>query len=152
MDLYSAYEAEYRLIESWLDTVFPQACIDAGLPLAQSAPPAHVSDIARDERWFSAGRGDAVPALLQVYCNTNRCNVVILMPAETPEDHLADKIAATTVGAAKLGWTFHTVDPRCVVCFFDGIDLSAPSGLNSGWIARDTARMLRWLLSMATTF
>lgn len=152
MNLISAYEAEYRLIESWLDTVFPQACIDAGLPLVHSAPPAHVGDVARDERWFSVARGDAVPALLQVYCNTNRCNIVILMPAEAPESQLADKIAATTVGAQKIGWTYHWVDPRCVVCFFEGMDLGAPSGLNAGWIARDTARMLRWLLSKGTTF
>ena len=152
MDLLAAYEAECRLIETWLDLVFPQACLDAGLPVLPAVPADHVSDIARDERWFAVESGDAVPALLQVYLNTNRCNVVIVLPAEVPGSFLADKIAATTVGAKRLGWLFHSVDERRVVCFFEGLDLRAAVGVNSGWIARDSARMLRWLLSRATTF
>ena len=152
MDLLAAYEAEQDLIACWLDRVFPRACADAGLPVVPSVPPAHVSAVARDERWFAAGGTDAVPALLQVYLNTNRCNLVIVLPAEESGEALAAKIAATTVGARRLGWEFHTVDARRVVCFFEGLDLAAASGVNSGWIARDTARMLRWLLSAGTTF
>ncbi len=152
MDLVAAYEGEYRLIETWLDQVFPRACADAGLPVTASAPPPSVNDVARDERWFAVTAADAMPALLQVYCNTNRCNLVIVLPAEAPAERFAEKIATTTVGAKRLGWHFHTVDARRVVCFFEGLDLAAASGVNSGWIARDTARMLRWLLSNGTTF
>ncbi len=152
MNLVAAYEAEYGLIEQWLDHVFPRACADAGLPVVAAVPPPHVSDIARDERWFAVRAGDAMPALLQVYLNTNRCNVVIALPADAATEVFAGKIAATTVGARRLGWHFHVVDAHRTVCFFDGLDLAAASGVNSGWIARDTARMLRWLLSWGTTF
>ncbi|SHG90123.1 hypothetical protein SAMN02745157_5030 [Kaistia soli DSM 19436] len=152
MDLVSAYEAEYRLIETWLDQVFPRALADAGLPVAPSAPPPDVNDVARDERWFAVRAADAMAALLQVYLNTNRCNVVIVLAPDAPHAVFAERIATTTVGAKRLGWTFHTVDERRVVCFFDGLDLAASTGVNSGWIARDTARMLRWLLSTGTTF
>lgn len=152
MNLVAAYEAEYRLIETWLDGVFPMACADAGLPIEASAPPAPVTDMARDERWFAVRQADAVPALLQVYLNTNRCNVVIVVPPDVSDGFLSGRIAATTTEAKRLGWTFHGVDARRVVCFFEGLDLAAASGVNSGWIARDTARMLRWLLSTGTTF
>ncbi len=152
VNLVASYEAECRMIEQWLDHVFPHACADAGLPVAPTGPPPHVSRVARDERWFAVQDADALPALLQVYLNTNRCNLVIVLPAEAASDVMAGKIAATTIGARRLGWHFHTVDAHHTVCFFDGLDLAAETGVNSGWIARDTARMLRWLLSTGTTF
>ena len=152
MNLVAAYEAECGLIEQWLDQVFPRACEDAGLPIIPAAPPPHVSGVARDERWFAVQAADALPALLQVYLNTNRCNLVIVLPVDAASDVITGKIAATTIGARRLGWHFHPVDAYRTVCFFDGLDLAAETGVNSGWIARDTARMLRWLLSTGTTF
>lgn len=152
MELLQAYEAEYALIESWLDMVLPQACVDAGLEVMAAQPPEHVSVIARDERWLRVSQEDCVDALLNVYTNTTRCNVVIIADPSTPADFLSEKVRATTVGAKQIGWTFLAVDDRRLVCFFEDMDLTASSGRNSGWVARDLARMLRWLLSRGTAF
>jgi hypothetical protein len=152
MDLVEDYEREFGLIETWLDRIFPKACADAGLEVRPSAPPEAVSVVARDERWWLVQQPDCIAARMDLYLNTTRLNIVIIADAGVAPTFLEKKVEATTVGARKLGWSFHFVHERMLVCFFDEIDLFAAGGYNSGWIARDLARMLRWLLSTRTAF
>jgi hypothetical protein len=152
MNLLEFYEADYALIESWLDEVFPRACADARLPILSASPPRHVTAVSRDERWWRVQQGAGAEALLLVYANMTRCNVVLIADASVDDAFLSDKMDATTVGAKQIGWRFHLVDSHRLVCFFEDMDLAASGGRNGGWIARDLARMLRWLLSEDTAF
>lgn len=152
MNLLQAYEADYALIESWLDEVFPRACADARLAIAPDVPPRHVTAVSRDERWWRINEGDGIEAVLLVHANTTRCTVAVLAGNSVPATFLADKVAATTVGATEIGWRFHAIDSHRLICFFDHMDLGGSAGRNGSWVARDLARMLRWLLSDGTAF